>query len=544
MTEEVAIVNGGDYRGGEAARVGSKQSRHQNMNGATRTISPLSLVRPQISIEHVEPDEMLPNSPPSLSCLLPGVKAGTVSPHPTSSSSSSQPRSKVYVPLNDGSSSPQRRTVSSSSSGMPTNYAKSYSLPSGLLLEDIPRFSSSSGDTPESDSSDGRQSGPANTDSPLIQRYHGYQVKVKDGGETRRGRGGGAGGEDGRRGRLSSIDSDLGSSSEEVSSDEVHRVGTPPIAGKFFKSSSVDTAHRDQDDDVFQDGELDFCSETDGKLVHWAFSVFVPACRMMLFHCAEDPVDARQIQLDLRNLSNLIGFFCNEHQRISTLLRPHKRLKQSRSASNFSRLEVQEEKLGSPNIPSMSSRTSISSNSSNGYDSMDSLAERSYAVKVLRSISASLIAPLLKKASKGFTAELYQSLVVALQKISWKVEACLSFNNCAPEGANVDIHGGIFDIEQSVRVRDMMIKTLPPEELKLQTVAPGGRHASVSSKAYRLPPEHPLESTLSPCPASQKKRERNRPGGILFEAGETPSTELEELSQNQVSSHLSVSVPW
>lgn len=525
MTEKAAaVMNGGDFRVGEVASpdpLSCKQSHLPNMNGATRTLSPL--IKPQISIEHVDPDLVLPNSPPSLFCL-PTVSSPPLDPA-SSSSNAGRQVSKIYVPINDSLSSQEAHGTLSSPQVSPKS-VKSLSLPSGVILQDGHSNSSSSCDTPDSDSS--------TTNSPLVQRYRGYQVKVKDGRDMRRGMG--EGGEGGRRGRLASMDSEIGSSSDEVSSDEVRSLGTPPITGKFFKSSSIDAPHEEEhDDDVFQDGELDICTHADGKLVDWAFNVFVPACRTMLFHCAEETVDAKQIQLDLRNLSNLIGFFCNEHQRISTLMRPHKRLKQSRSASNFSKLEVVDDKMTAANLNS--ARTSISSNSS--YDASDSLAERSYAVKVLRGISASLIAPLLKEAIQGFSLELHKSLVVAIQKISWKVEACLSFTNCTPEGVDIDIHGKIFDSEHSQRVSNMMIKTLPPEEPRLQMAAPGGRHASLSAAiAPRTsPPEHPLETSSSPSPVSEKKfhRETNRPGGIVFEANEPLSAGLHELTQGEVS---------
>ncbi len=528
MSESTAavVMNGGEPRAGPRV-VGCKQSHQRTLNSTNGTIP--SFKRPQISIEHVDPpNEVLPNSPPTLSPLSNSANAYS---SPTSASSLHQ-GSKVYVPINDGLPAPSSHGLLNSPR-MPEKTVKSRSLPSGVLLQDGLGNSTSSCDTPDSDSSDSQLSGVANADTPLTKRYHNYQVKVKDGGgEVRRGIGGG------RRGRLASMDSELESSSDEVSSDEIQLPGTPNIKGKkFFQSTSMDPAHEDQDDDdVFQDGGLDACSHADRKLVDWAFNVFVPACRTMLFHCAEDTVDAQQIQLDLRNLSNLIGFFFNEHQRISTLMHPHRRLKQSHSASNFSKLEKMDERVAEPSAsPNNTSRTSMSSNSSAGFDGADSLAERSYAVKVLRSISASLIAPLLKEAMQGFTPALYKSMVVAIQKISWKVEACLSFTNCAPDGMKVDIHAKIFDSEHAMKVSDMMIKTLPPEEPKLQMVAPGGRLGSFSASAAPRPLslEHPLETSSSPSPATEKKLGK-RPRGIVFDGQESPSAGLEEQPQSQV----------
>ena len=85
-------------------------------------------------------------------------------------------------------------------------------------------------------------------------------------------------------------------------------------------------------------------------------------------------------------------------------------------------------------------------------------------MKVLRSVSSSLIPPLLSEAKMGFTEDLYRKIVVAIQKISWKVEACLSYSIPSKE---FNIHQEIFDDSQILKVGFMMI-ALPPEEPKLQ----------------------------------------------------------------------------
>lgn len=91
-------------------------------------------------------------------------------------------------------------------------------------------------------------------------------------------------------------------------------------------------------------------------------------------------------------------------------------------------------------------------------------SETSVAMKVLRSVSSSLIPPLLSEANNGFSKDLYRKIVVAIQKISWKVEACLSYSIPDKE---FSIHQEIFDDSQILKVGFMMI-ALPPEEPKLQ----------------------------------------------------------------------------
>lgn len=90
--------------------------------------------------------------------------------------------------------------------------------------------------------------------------------------------------------------------------------------------------------------------------------------------------------------------------------------------------------------------------------------ETSVAMKVLRSVSSSLLPPLLSQSQEEFTEALHRKIVVAIQKISWKVEACLSYS--APN-REYNIHKKIFDDDHIERIGDMMI-TAPPEEHKLQ----------------------------------------------------------------------------
>ncbi len=263
-----------------------------------------------------------------------------------------------------------------------------------------------------------------------------------------------------------------------------------------------------KDDEVFPS---DFCSgldqvyEADTKLVDWSYNVFVPACRTLLLHCKDgdsSELSSGQVLADMRSLSSTISFFCSEQQRLgssgghvgvggagggggggaggmSTSLGGHRRqgISASISTDRISRIRDYGKSIDKGRMDDgldlnikTASMMSSDSNSSSGFESQDNSYDRSYSVKILRSVSQSLIAPLIQEAEDGFTPELYKSIVQAVQKIAWKVEACLAINNPSKE---TEVYMKIFDQEQQENLTEKMINALPPEEPKLVTAATG-----------------------------------------------------------------------
>ena len=95
----------------------------------------------------------------------------------------------------------------------------------------------------------------------------------------------------------------------------------------------------------------------------------------------------------------------------------------------------------------------------------ESQALTSVAVKVLRSVSSYLLPPLLHEACGEFTPRLLRDIIVAIQKISWKVEACLSFCNSIDTFA---VHDEVFSEEVlTAEMKDVMVAS-PPEKMKIQ----------------------------------------------------------------------------
>ena len=334
-----------------------------------------------------------------------------------------------------------------------------------------------------------------------------------------------------RKKRSETIDS-LYSESNSDSSSEDDKM--PPI---------LQSIPDDPFDDVFQDVEIDMGSEVDSKLVDWAFNVFVPACCTLLSRCAEMKTEKDKesssevsaspgaietlsdcIQSDLRSLSNTINYFCTEQQRLSGLLKA--KISSSISTDRMSRIAI--DRASTLQARQTSSNTSSFSDASSGvsgYESHDSTADRSYAVKILRSVSQSLIAPLLHEAEDGFTDELYKSIIQALQKISWKVEACLSFNDPSKDN---EIHAKIFNSERAPAIRVMMIGALPPEEPKLHVTAThASRSNSVTSSKQKVdssscpsPKDHPETSRI----IRRTPSGRRRPEGTIFDVGMLPDS--------------------
>ena len=251
-------------------------------------------------------------------------------------------------------------------------------------------------------------------------------------------------------------------SSDESSSDGVDE-------DKMFKDGNdIPASEHEHEDDMFINGEVSHMREkANTKLVNWAHNDFIPACHQLLSQCSQSTKSAQiksaNIQASLRSLSNTITFFCSEQQQ---------RLSQVFEL-------VPAKPTGSIDTATMLTYRRPKRSMVEGHTE-DASGDRSYAVKVLRSASQSLIAPLLVEASQraGFTPALHQAIIKALQKISWKVEACVSFSN---PNHSVEIHSKIFDAQHSENVKELMIQALPPAEPNLRTAPPPIKQRKVSA---------------------------------------------------------------
>ena len=282
-----------------------------------------------------------------------------------------------------------------------------------------------------------------------------------------------------------------GDSSSEGSESSVDLLSSPS------KGSNRESKEMGEDDG------MDKRSDVDKKLAVWVYEDFVPACHSLLTDCTASQVDAHRVLCDLRSISNIITSFCDEHQRTRPISSPG--LHSSNSSLTLSRLDLQARPAptagGDRHGPTPTA----------GGPSAENVV-----LKVLRSASYSLMGPLLSLSQQGFSAELLRQIVVALQKISWKVEACLSYSS-PDEGLSV--HSKVFDGAHVANVAAIMIKAQPPEEGKLIPAAVRGTHPRSNSVAVR------------------------KTSGVVLPGEEVmriPATKSISLDDNEPSSHWSI----
>ena len=296
--------------------------------------------------------------------------------------------------------------------------------------------------------------------------------------------------------RSVSMDSDgllLSSTSDDssVTSVDFLEEEDSPTTSRANIISQISILDTDEDE-VFPDSEL-VCTDNDEKLIDWAFNVFVPVCRNLLFACGKEVPSSKQVLASLNTVSNTINFFCNKQ--LKGPLFNMRGVVSSQSSHNISSMNCCE--TGRAVVANSMSSSQLLEGVEVGVGGVGGVGgasprlthqekDSSYAVKILRSVSHELINPLLASAANGFTSELYASIVVALQKISWKVEACLSFSN--PD-EDCSVHYAIFDERQTQKVTEMMIQAQPPEEPKLNSISGTSRSNSVVSRKSLTTPQ-------------------------------------------------------
>ncbi len=253
------------------------------------------------------------------------------------------------------------------------------------------------------------------------------------------------------------------------------------------------------DDEVFNGTSYSKLFDADRKLIEWASKEFVPSCQMLLSQCTEGENKSEVIKTQLKDLSNRIIYFSSEHQRLSMQFSPRHGISPSVSTDRFNQSSVQRPVTPVSPSPGKSPMPKGRDSGESQYD------HHSYAVKVLRSVSQELIEPLLRDAADfGFTSELYRAIVQAMQKIAWKVEACLSYNDPTKQ---FRIHHDIFTDSAVEKVKHMMIRASP-----------------LNSTPYDLSPLQPVTTeTIDPTRIIKRTPSgRLRPAGAVFNSDTIP----------------------
>ena len=275
------------------------------------------------------------------------------------------------------------------------------------------------------------------------------------------------------------------------------------------------------DDEVFNDAGYSKMFDTDLKLIEWADKEFVPSCQALLQYCSEGCEKSEQIKTQLKDLSNRIIYFSSEQQRLSVQLRSlnlRSGITASLSTDQFNRFSTMTDKSSQSHTNQPTSPDSSGSPSVSGRESGESQYDhRSYAVKVLRSVSKELIEPLLRDAADfAFAAELYQAIVQAIQKIAWKVEACLSFNDPTKHFL---IYHNIFTTSVTERVQSMMIRASPSTNHTRQS---NNASSSISEESSSPQRSNSIETIDPQRVIKRTPSGRIRPAGTVFNSDTIP----------------------
>lgn len=473
----------------------SLSSRHQNvatptsMYGSNTSIRN-GMIRPQISVENVDSANLSVSNSDSVDTAshsnsttsVTSVKGKNHSPFPVhQKSSSSNPAS----PIHQDEASAEAGGIQNAThlQVVSRTKKKSFTLPLSLTLTGYSDSDVQSRDSSAPNSSDyvlSENEGSGNLDPRHFIYWGGWKGEGEEEADLK---------SDDKLFLRNVRAMKIRSNSELYSNDyDVDLSGSDASFGNDRRSSDLvilpsRVAH---DDNVFHEVFGNPDHEADSKLVDWSLNVFVPACRTLLHHCATEgttELAEAQILADMRSLSNTINFFCTEQQRLNGQLRRSLRsgMKSSVSTDRLMRIKDIVATVNDQRDCNASYKNSTLTDSASGcgFERREGHCDRSYAVKILRSVSQSLIAPLLHEYEDGFNLDLYKSIVQAIQKIAWKVEACLSFNE---PSNNIDIYGKIFeDLKEGLT--EMMIRALPPEEPKLKI--PAFRSSSMSTSKRR-----------------------------------------------------------
>ena len=110
-------------------------------------------------------------------------------------------------------------------------------------------------------------------------------------------------------------------------------------------------------------------------------------------------------------------------------------------------------------------------------------SQLSFVVRVLSPTVNSLI-PIISSLSRGFNEEVYQGVVFMLQKLAWKVEACVCYEN---PSWNFECHKLVFDESRRPAIaRFLNASPLepPPAQLRVNSTKPVSyTHLTLPTKA-------------------------------------------------------------
>ena len=229
---------------------------------------------------------------------------------------------------------------------------------------------------------------------------------------------------------------DTSSESEDDNSEEETSQLQSPIA-----------SDKDANTELSRDGSKPPVLEAEeiaDRLMVWAKTELVPICHAVLDECEADLPVVLALQSSLRQLSNAVSALCAE------LLK-----KQSGSFGRFPSPDLQK---------------------STEMAMMKPQSQLSFVVRVLSPTVNSLI-PIIGSLSRGFNEEVYQGVVFMLQKLAWKVEACVCYEN---PSWNFECHKLVFDESRRPAIaRFLNASPLEPPPAQLRVNSTKQRYSMV-----------------------------------------------------------------
>ena len=214
-------------------------------------------------------------------------------------------------------------------------------------------------------------------------------------------------------------------------------------------------------------------------LTSWAGKDFIPAAHAVLDACSKDNPVVLSLQSQLRQLSNTITSLCN------LLLK----------------------KQAGPGLQCCSGSSDLTRSLEIAIQKPSS--QLSFVVRVL-SPTSNFLGPIIAALSKGFNESLYQEIVTVLQKLAWKIEACVRYES--PQ-SNFECHKAVFDESRKVGITRFLSVT-PPIEPRLRTGS-NTRHSTYDNMVEeevitpKGSPKKSVNRVISLDPYVTERRERH-----------------------------------